>query len=141
MKKCRLLLAVTPAGREMATPGLEAAFDLYPATTYEEALQALEDVDAILCSMHFADSRMIDLLREAKRRAPDTPFVCCQVISSSLRPGYVKRVETACETLGAAGFINYHRLCFEVGVAEANKRFPRQLSAILAPLVRCGCGS
>src|SRR5437764_13694441 len=85
--RCRLLVALTPMGYVHARRALQAAFDLVAAFSLQQATIALKDgaIDAILCSIHFDESRMLELLTAAAEPAPSVPFVCCARLESPLR--------------------------------------------------------
>src|SRR2546427_6299515 len=106
--KCRLLVAVTPMGYVHARRALEGAFDLVSAFSLQQALTALEhrEIEAILCSIHFDDSRMFDLLASSKAIAPALPFICCVMLDSRLSLEYRDSLVAAAKSDGARAFID-----------------------------------
>jgi PleD family two-component response regulator len=131
--KCRLLVAVTPMGYVHARRALEGAFDLVPAFSLQQAVTALErsEIDAILCSIHFDDSRMFDLLDSSKAIAPALPFICCVMLDSRLSQGYRDNLVAAAKSNGARAFIDYNALQRAVGFPEADRRFREELLSLL----------
>jgi CheY-like chemotaxis protein len=120
--RCRLLVAVADMGYAHVRRALHGDFDLVVANTRGEALAALKEHagDAILCSIHFDESRMWELLVAAKAIAPDTPFICCQILASALTPTAVQSAASIAESHGALGFINYNAVLRSRGRAEAD---------------------
>ena len=74
----RILVADTPAGAKMIQNIFGADFELIHARTIEQALPALGSrLTAIVCGLHFDESRMFDLLRAARGGfSRETPFIC-----------------------------------------------------------------
>src|SRR5436853_739686 len=82
----RLLVAVTTMGYVHARRALVESFDLVPVFSMSQARIALRegDIDGVLASIHFDDSRMFELLAEVKAMEPRPPFVCCVLLGSTL---------------------------------------------------------
>src|SRR5689334_19672616 len=95
--RCRLLVAATEMGYAHVRRALDADFDIVVAYTRAQAIAALKEgvIDAILCSIHFEESRMMDLLVAARNVAPDVPFICCQILGSTLRPSAIQSTVSA----------------------------------------------
>jgi len=73
-----LLVALTDMGYAHVRRALNGSFDLVVAYTHSQALTALKEgaPDAILCSIHFDESRMLDFLVAAKQVARKYPLSC-----------------------------------------------------------------
>lgn len=107
-----LLAAVTPPGFRILERALGAQARLIPAYTMHQALAEIgrSELRLLVCSMHFDDSRMFDLLREAKAAAPEVPIVACRLIGSVLTDTLVEAMGLAVRQLGAETFVDYQRL-------------------------------
>lgn len=84
---------------------LDAEFDLVHASKTSEALRALHSggIDAIVCTIAFDDSRMMDFLQLVKA-SPATrpiPFICMRVLPGALSDDLVERVSLTCRECGA----------------------------------------
>src|ERR1041385_2980828 len=104
----RILAALPPEGIAVLQRVLADDVVLLPAITMERALQlANQNVDMILCGVHFDDSRMFDLLREIKAdsKLRQLPFICMRLIGSNLAPALIQSLEISCQALGADKFI------------------------------------
>ncbi len=85
----RVLLASTPSADPILRHSLAPLGDVVSAFTHEEAMRHIEaGVDAVVCSLRFDESRMLDLIAEVAGRLPHLPFICCHVLESEL-PGSV----------------------------------------------------
>jgi len=131
--RCRLLVALTPMGYVHARRALQAAFDLVAAFSLQQATIALKDggIDAILCSIHFDESRMFDLLTAAAELAPSVPFVCCAMLDSRLSPEYRDSLIASAKSNGARGFIDYNGMQRSLGFPEADGRFRDEFLSLL----------
>jgi CheY-like chemotaxis protein len=135
MAKQRLLVAATTMGFAHAKRALHRRFDLVPVFSLAAALRLLEGeaFDAILCSIHFDESRMFDLLREWRQLAPGTPFICCQIVHSPLSPSVIRGMLTSARSLGCSGFVDYHEMHRTQRAAQADRGFCEAVSALLQP--------
>ena len=131
----QLLLAVTPMGFAHARRALHHRFDLISAFSIEQARMALKSdgLDAIVCSIHFDDSRMFDLLREAHAVAPDTPFICCRILHSPLSRQAIDGLMTSARLLGCRGFVDFNELHRSHALDEADRRFCDAVVQLIAP--------
>jgi hypothetical protein len=131
----RLLATVTPAGYEHIERALRSSFSLTPAFSMKEAIAAIREskCDAMICSVHFDDSEMFDLLPAARTLRPDLPIVCCLMLASSLSARAISSAAEATAVHGTRGFINYHSLLDTLGAVEADKRFHEQVLRLLLP--------
>jgi hypothetical protein len=77
------------------------------ASTFEEALERMTpDVDAIVCSLQFDESRMLELAREAHARLPNVPLLCCSAAPSRVTSAWLHAAAIAAVSLGAAAFFD-----------------------------------
>jgi hypothetical protein len=131
----QLLVAVTPMGYVHARRALHHRFDLISAFSMQQARIALkaDGVDAILCSIHFDDSRMFDLLREARVVKPDIAFICCRILHSPLSGQAMDALMTSARLLGCRGFVDFNDLQRTHGLDEADRRFCETVVELLAP--------
>ena len=120
-------------GHAHAKRALQVEFDLVPADTLEQAVASLRrgGIEAILCSIHFDDSRMFELLGAARVIAPGTPFVCCVMLASRLRQSSLDALVGTAKSAGACGCIDYNSLQRGLGFAEADRRFRDELRRVL----------
>src|SRR5688500_16387293 len=83
----KILAAMRPEGAVAVERALGRYVEVVPAYTYPDALDSLQRRDGIaliLCGMYFAQTRMFDLLRSARERYPDIPFLCCRIGESEI---------------------------------------------------------
>ena len=134
-RKCRLLVAATEVGYAHIRRALNGDFDIVVAYTRSQAIGALKEgvIDAILCSIHFDESRMLELLMAAKEAAPGVPFICCQILRSTLRPSAIQITVSAAESQGALGFIDYNAVLRTRGAQEADRYLREELARLLPP--------
>ena len=140
-KRCRLLVAVTTMGYIHARRALVESFDLVPVFSISQARIALRDadIDCVLASIHFDDSRMFELLAEVKAMDPRPPFACCMLLGTTLSERTLRGLVRAAEEQGCAGFFNYNSLQRKVGFAEADKQFREHLLKAFPP--PCGAAA
>lgn len=133
--RSRLLVAVTTMEYIHARRALVDTFDLVPAFSISQARIALRDadIDGVLASILFDDSRMFELLAEIKARNPRPPFACCMLLGSTLSDGTLQGLVHAAEEQGCAGFFNYDSLQRNVDLAEADKQFREHLLSVFPP--------
>ena len=138
-RRCRLLAAVTEMGYAHVRRALIPDFDLVAAYTHAQAMVALQQgsIDVILCSIHFDESRMFELLVAARTAAPQIPFICCQLVGTALRPSLIQSMVSAAESQGALGFINYNAALRTRATAEADRYLREELRRLLPPDVEC----
>lgn len=131
--RCRLLVAVTQMGYMHARRALQGNFELVPAFNLQQAIASLEqrNIDAILCSVHFDESRMFELMDAAKDIAPGTPFVCCIMLASRLSQSSLAAMFATARSAGACGCIDYSSLQKGLGFSEADEKFRDELLRML----------
>src|SRR5437868_15291159 len=131
--KPRLLVAATEVGYVHARRILLEHFDLVAAFSMGQALSSLKhsQIEAVLCTMQFDESRMIDLLVEARRLAPEIPFVCCRLLATPLSDEVLAGIVRAVKLNGALDLLDYVVLRSRHGVLEADKKFSEELLALV----------
>lgn len=131
--KCRLLVAATAMGYRHARRALLERFELVAAFSSAQALAALRQqrIDAVLCSIHFDDSRMIELLHEVRAAHPDVPFVCCQMLASQLSAECIQGIAAAARSQGALAFIDYNAVLRSAGTTAADRHLRDELLRLL----------
>jgi hypothetical protein len=130
-----LLVATTPMGYVHARRALHHRFDLVAAFSIAQASAALQadGIAAILCSIHFDDSRMYDLLREAHLVAPELPFLCCRILHSPLSRQALEALMTSARQLGCRAFVDFNELQRGHGYDEADRRVCEAVVELLVP--------
>ena len=115
------------------------AFDLVPVFSMSQARIALRsgEIDAVLASIHFDESRMFELMAEVKATNPRLPFVCCMLLGTALSERSLRALVNAAHTQGCIDFINYNSLQRKAGLAEADKQLRKEMLRLLPP----PCGS
>jgi len=132
--KPRLLAAVTDLGYVHVRRALVDRFELVPAFSMLQARTAIKsgDIDVVLCSIHFDESRMFELLHFAQQTAPHVPFVCCRMLHSPFNGSVIDGIARSAEAQGARGFIDFHEMQRREGTAAAAAKFSEAVSALLA---------
>src|ERR1051325_1950193 len=138
LARCRLLVAVTEMGYVHARRALLESFDLVSAFSLAQAITSLKnsDIDAVLASIHFDDSRMFDLLRATRRIRPATPFICCVLLGTALSDAALRGLTSAATQEGCSGFINYNEMQRTIGFDAADRQFREEVLKLLPPA--CG---
>ena len=76
-------------------------------SSIDAALARMEEgVDAIVSSLQFDESRMLELAREAHARLPGVPLLCCNTQASVANRSWVHGAAVAAASLGAAAFLD-----------------------------------
>ncbi|MEG3190943.1 hypothetical protein [Lysobacter sp. D1-1-M9] len=121
-----MLAADTVPGVTTLQNVLGAHVELVLAHTISEATALLTpELDAIVCGIHFDESRMFDLLRLAKAHPAirRIPFVCYRDLDTDLGATVVEGLDIATKALGAAAFVDTYSLKRMNGVANADADF------------------
>ena len=107
-----VLIAAQPGAWAILRAMLEDVFDLVPAHSTSDALQILDSqsasIAAIVSTIAFDDSRMMEFLHAAKSRpnVSAIPFICSRVLPTVLSDDAVARVAEVCRLAGAVDFID-----------------------------------
>jgi len=113
---------------------LEDVLDLIPSHSRADAWLVLEqdaaDIDLIISTIAFDDSRMVDFLQAVKSDAEFShiPFLCARVLPSILADHLVAHMRRVCTELGAVDLIDVANLPRE----KANSVFRTAVDACLA---------
>lgn len=95
--------------------------ELISVHTIALGLQALErdgaNVDLVICTVAFDESRMMEFLQAVKRRPAISgiPFLCMRVLPTILSDNIIESVRTACMDIGAVEFLDIAKLDREAG--------------------------
>lgn len=84
-----------------------------------DVLVANRDISMLLCSVHFDESRMYDLLDYARGNFPQIPFICIRVLDRDVSRIAADAIALAVETLGAAAYIDFAASATSDGPAMA----------------------
>jgi hypothetical protein len=129
-----VLVADVPEGVHTIATVLGNKAKIVPCGELEDAVAQMQGgIDLVVCGVHFAESRMYDLLRIAKADAAtrEIPFVCFRDIDSALPLSLLEGLEIACSALGAVRFVDLHQLKAQPGVEQADHGFRKILLGYL----------
>ncbi len=89
----------------------------------QAALASLKSggIDAIVCSIHFDESRMFD------------PLVCCRILHSPLSARAIEALVTTAKSLGCRQVVDFNQLQRSHGEAEADRRLCETVVESVAP--------
>src|SRR5690349_6823538 len=106
-RRPRILLACVPSEAAALERLVPRDAHVILVSSIAEALDRMgEGVDAIVCSLEFDESRMLDLAREAHARIPDVPVLCCATGRTRATSTWLHAAAIAAASLGAAAFID-----------------------------------
>jgi len=132
--KPRVLLAARPVARQPFHAALGGDAEIVEAETLDEAVQALSKPDEpklVCCTVYFDESRMFDLLRWAKAKFADIPFICARAMPKDITKVSIEAVSIASRALGASTFLDLPELQSQYGASEAMSRFRQSLLGYL----------
>ncbi len=112
--------------------------ELVFAATHDQALHKLNSsFDLIICSLHFDNGRMYELLKYAKSisELKTIPFLCVQMTGDILPFGTYKGMSKAFDLLGGDLFVQVARWRIEFGDEEAFKKLQDVIDS-LAPFLK-----
>ena len=102
-----VLLACESSETEVLRALLPAEAAVVTVDSTEHAVERIrEGVDAVVCTLQFDDSRMLDLVREAHAERPELPVLCCRVFGSSVSDVSLRAAATAAFSMGVAAFLD-----------------------------------
>lgn len=110
MTKPRVLAACPLAGTRTLKGILVDHVELVFVNTLagaRDVLLANVDIAAVICSVHFDESRMYSLLEYAHRTFPDLPFICVRVLGGEISRMSGDAIALASETLGARAYVDF----------------------------------
>lgn len=106
---------------------LEDSFDIVEAHTMADAFATLEakprQVDLILATLAFDESRMIEFLEAVKRdrKLREIPFFCCRVVKSVVSDELTGMMADVCKECGAEDFADVANLSRAAGAKVLKK--------------------
>ena len=126
----RILVATAKPGFAVLERLFENDAEAVYAFRLWEAIQHLDEggFHLVLCTIHFDDSRMFDLLRYARAHSPSTPCVCTRVLDTTLKGSILNAMTIAVESLGAV-FIDRFALLEHYGEDAGNEEFRKRVLA------------
>jgi CheY-like chemotaxis protein len=102
-----VLLACSPAEVGVLEAYVPRKAQVVTAVSMDGAIERMtQGVDAIVCSMQFDESRMLELVQEAHQRRPDIPVLCCRVFGSRMSEVSLRAAAAAAFSVGVAGFLD-----------------------------------
>lgn len=130
----RILVATAKPGFAVLERLFENEAEAVYAFTLWEAIHYLDEgnFDLVLCTIHFDDSRMFDLLRYARANSPSIPCVCTRVLDTTLKGSVLTAMTIAVESLGAI-FIDRFALLEYYGDEAGNEEFRKRVLERIRP--------
>lgn len=131
----RTLLAASDTCREVVVAALGSGHEVVHARTLQQARSLVRlPLDLIVCGLCFDESRMFDLLRQAKsdEASKVLPFLAVKGTDGELSPAVLQGIEIACAALGAEKFIELTEWERRDGKEVAHQRFRAVIRHILA---------
>lgn len=135
----RILVATAKPGFAVLERLFENEAGVVYAFTLWEAIHHLDEgsFDLVLCTIHFDDSRMFDLVRYARAHSPSLPCVCTRVLDTTLKGAVLNAMTIAVESLGAV-FIDRFALLEHYGDEAGNEEFRKRVLAQIRTPPRLG---
>ncbi|PMB48677.1 hypothetical protein CEN41_00630 [Fischerella thermalis CCMEE 5330] len=130
----RILVADVRDGVKTLESVIGTSAKIIGTNTLNEAISLLKnDVDLIVCGIHFDESRMFDLLRIAKADPSlrDIPFLCFRDMNSALTLSILEGMQIACKAMGAVEFVDLFNLKSQFGIQQADEQFQQILMNLL----------
>lgn len=126
----RILIATAKRGFAVLEGLFENDAEAVYAFTLWEAIHHLDEgnFDLFLCTIHFDDSRMFDVVRYARSNSPSTPCVCTRLLDTTLKGSVLAAMTIAVESLGAI-FIDRFALLEYYGDEAGNEEFRKRVLA------------
>lgn len=107
---------------------------LVPCVTLDMAKEAVrDDIDVILCGLHFDESRMFELLRYVKADPSlrEIPFLCIKTLAGKVEPTFDESIRIATKALGAVGFFDLAAKIDKVGPERAKSEIAEYIENIV----------
>jgi DNA-binding NtrC family response regulator len=102
-----VLLACDPSETEVLRALLPAGASVVTVESKERAVERIrEGVDAVVCTLDFDESRMLELVREVHAQRPELPVLCCRVFGSVISDISLRAAATAAFSMGVAAFLD-----------------------------------
>lgn len=132
--KKRVMVAATPESAPVAMRALQGHYEAHICTSLAMARGILaERVDAILCGIYFAESKMFDLLHlvKANEQNKSAPFLCVKANEGILSPVLLQSIEMASKTLGADSFVDLSEWRKTLGDEAAYARLQQMIDRLI----------
>lgn len=101
------MAAVTPPSLRILRPMIAGRCQVIPAYTMQVAMELVRDrIQLVVCSLHFDESRMFDLLSYMRIAVPRLPVVCCCMMPTQLSEAAMHDLTVAARELGAVDFVD-----------------------------------
>lgn len=126
MKKKQILVADRLAGTQTVLNVLGQEYEVTTVHSFAQALELLEAPwDAILCGIHFDDSRMFDFAESVTTHAAlkNTPLVIFRDLDSELDATFFRSIKISAKIMGAADFVDLFDLKLRFGIDKADQMF------------------
>jgi DNA-binding NtrC family response regulator len=102
-----VLIACQPSEMEVLRALVPSSASVVTATSISDAAKHIaQGVDAVICSMDFDESRMLDLVQEAHGERPEVPVLCCRVFASRISDVFLPAAAAAAFSMGVGAFID-----------------------------------
>lgn len=134
-ERFRIIAADRPAGVETLHKIFSDVADIVPVLTMNEARRAAEsDFDLMVCGIHFADSRMFDLLSYVQELGEGKVgrFLIYRDFEYKLDPTFFRSLEISAEVSGTAGFVDLYSLRQLKGLTAADEAFRSIVRGLVA---------
>lgn len=129
-----IVVADTGPGFEVVSSTLAGLrIPLVGVQTLPQAKAAVvPETPLVLCSCHFDDGRLYELLRHMKARPAlqAVPFLTIRALAGELDDAMYESVKIATGALGGHGFVDLFRWQRLYGQAEADRQFAQQVAAL-----------
>lgn len=103
----RLLIAASGPAMQIMRHVWRDYAELRCALYMEDACRELEaGIDIVLCTLHFDESSLFELLRHARAICPQVPFICCRARVTAVRRAGIEAARLAALAHGAAGYVD-----------------------------------
>lgn len=124
----RVLAATAQPGYPVLRQLFAEEADMVFVFTLAEAMRELAagGYDLVICTIHFDESRMFDLERQARATAPSVPVVCCRLLDSILTNSLLESMRFAVAGLGG-DFIDRQELHRRLGPQAGDEEFRKRV--------------
>jgi hypothetical protein len=124
----RLLVAASGPGIPVMRHVWRDHAELRCALYMEDARrELLAPTDIVLCTLHFHESSMFDLLRHAQAAQPRAPFICCRVRETKLRRAAIEAARLAAIAHGAVAYVDLPALQQRHGCTGGERLFREEV--------------
>ena len=102
-----VLIACEPSETEVLRALVPPDAWIVTARSVDDAAERMaKGVDAVVCSMDFDDSRMLELVKEAHDKQPALPVLCCRVFGSRISDTCLPAAALAALSMGVGAFVD-----------------------------------